>query len=318
MLFKPCSRWAWLLWAALVCLTLGLAPQAYAQSTPNPQHLASLDISVWPEYDQPLVLVQYDGQFAATDKLPENVSLLIPTGAQLNATAYIATDGSYINTDPPQTQDAGGGFTSVTMSVPTSKFHLEYYYNPLQGAPVKTMEFVYKAAQAADNVTLEIQRPLKATQLTTDPVAPRQRTDSHQFTYYVFTYPTLSAGQVEQIKVSYTKSDPNPSSAYLPTPAAAAAPAANTAANTAAPSATTSFPLAPAGLLVGALALVALGGFAWWSRNRQTAPVAGSAPSRGPKDRRARAQGSFCPQCGRSLAADDNFCPRCGTPRRKT
>ncbi len=313
MLFKLCSRWAWLIGAGLLCLALWAAPRALAQSTPTPNddRLTNLNIAVWPEYDQPLVLVQYEGQVSSTAQLPRDVSLLIPTGAQLNATAYIATDGTLINTDPPKTQDNGDGFTLVTFNLPSPKFHIEYYYNPLKGSPDKTMEFAYKAAQPADNVQLEIQQPLKADKFTTDPAAPVKTTDAHQFTYHVFNYATLNAGQVQRIKVSYTKSDPNPSSAYLPTPAAA------TTTNTSA-AAAPSVPLASAAALAGAIALLALGGFALWSRNRQVPALTTPAQGSPPKSRKARGSGGFCPRCGRPLAADDNFCPRCGTPRRKS
>jgi zinc-ribbon domain len=310
MPFKTCFRWTWPVLTGLVFLALWFAPRAFAQNAQTDDRLASLNIAVWPEYDQPLVLVQYDGELAAKDPLPRDISLLVPTGAQINAAAYVASNGDYLNTDAPKTQDQGDGFTLVTFSLPATKFHLEYYYDALKGSPDKTMEFAYKAAEAADNVQLEIQQPLKAENFTTDPAAPIQTTDAHQFIYHVFNYATLNAGQVQRIKVSYTKSDPNPSIANLPTPA----PASTQTSSAAGPS----IPLVPAALVASGVALLALGGFAWWSRNRQV-PVLVEAPEAGTRRKRgAGGLGGFCSQCGRALAADDNFCPRCGTKKRNS
>ncbi|MGE5140853.1 MAG: zinc ribbon domain-containing protein [Rudaea sp.] len=309
-MFKTRVRMAWPALAGVV-LALWLASAAFAQSD---DRLSSLSISAWPEYDKASVLVQYDGQVAGTESFPRTISVLVPSAAEVNAVAYISTAGEMLNTDLPTTEDAGEGFKRITFKLPTPKFHLEYYDDLLKGSPDKTMEFVYKAAQAADNVQFEIQQPLGATNFKTDPATQLQSTDAHKFTYHIFNYASVSAGQTVKIKATYTRTDPNPSVAGLPTPNAPTA-----ASTEAAAGGTNSTTVIAAGLIAAAIALLALAGFYWWSRNRQVAApvVAGGGRPR----RKGRSGGSgaagFCSQCGRALSADDNFCPRCGTPRRK-
>ncbi len=311
--------WRWILPALAGLALLVLAPHALAQA-PSDNRLTNLNIQVSPEYDKPSVYVQIDGEVAAQSKLPQDVSLLIPTGADLNATAYLGTDGNLLLTDTPQVQDVGDGFTQITFSIPAVKFRVEYYYNPLQGSPDKTMTYVYKGVEPADNVRIAIQQPLKATNFKTDPAAVVKTPDSEGFTLHQFNYATLEAGKPVSIKVSYTKTDPNPSitpqPAQAPAQTQATAPAAASSNNTG---------LIGAGLIALALALAGLGGFYWWSHNRQE-PVMASATAGGPRRRSRKAGGSgssregtagFCSQCGRALSADDNFCPKCGTPRRK-
>ena len=58
------------LWAMLAA-----APRAFAQ---DPNRLSQLKISVWPEYDQPAVLVMLDGTLADVTNLPRQVAVLIP------------------------------------------------------------------------------------------------------------------------------------------------------------------------------------------------------------------------------------------------
>lgn len=301
------SRWVGpvLMGLALVCFQY--APAVLADSN---DRLANLQINVWPEYDDARVLVMYDGEVGDATNLPQEISVLIPSTASLSATAYVDPSGSFINVpDAPTTQDAGDGFTRVTVKLPAPKFHLEYYYNPLQGSPDKTMEFVYKAAQPTGNVQIEIQQPLKADKFATDPATPVKTTDAHNFTFYVFNYASLDAGQEQRVKIRYTKTDPNPSVASIPTPASAPAAAA-----VASPSSSI-MSLLPPVLIAVALALAALGGFALWSRGRNAMEP---EPAPVEPQRRSRRGGStgFCVQCGRALAADDNFCPRCGTKRR--
>ncbi len=321
MPFKSLVRRAWPLLAGLVFLSLWYVPHVQAQNAPADDRLADLSIQVRPEFDQPNVLVMYNGEVASKDQYPRDVSVLIPKDAELAATAYVGANEDLLNTDPPTQQDAGDGFTRVTFKLPAPKFQVEFYYNPLQGAPDKKMDFVYKAAQAADQVELQILEPLKADKFTTVPASVVQTSNTHNFKYHNFNYASVTAGQVLKIQISYTKTDPNPSMASI-TPPASAAPAA--------PAEPASSPLtsAPAILIGAALALIALGGFVWWSRRRQIwadAQVPGSDAHR--KNRRPGGAGAkrpvrsapaagFCPQCGRALTTDDNFCPRCGAKRR--
>lgn len=307
MRIKLNSRWVGPVLAGLAFFSFQFAPTVLADSN---DRLANLQINVWPEYDDARVLVMYDGEVADTTSLPRNISILIPSTASLTATAYVDANGSFINVpDAPTTQDTGDGFSRVTVKLPAAKFHLEYYYNPLQGSPDKTMEFVYKAAQATGNVQIEIQQPLKADKFATDPATPVHTTDAHNFTFYVFNYASLDAGQEQKVKISYTKTDPNPSVSNIPQPASAPQPAA-------AASNSSIMSLLPPVMIAVALALAALGGFALWSRGRNSlepAPARVESPKR--RTRRGGASG-FCVQCGRALTADDNFCPRCGTRRR--
>lgn len=288
--------------------------RVYAQTAPS-DRLATLLISVWPEYDDPRVLVQYDGEFAQKDGYPRSASFLVPSGASIYATAYVDDNGQYLNTDPWKLDDAGGGYARVTITLPKPRFHVEFYYSPLQGSPDKTMTFVYKAAQPADSLKLEIQEPLKSSNFKTDPPAAASRsTEQHGFKFDSFEYPAVAAGQEIKIQVSYTKSDPNPSVANV----ASALPTTGSPATNAAAPADNSNSWIPIALIAVGLAVAALAVYAWWQRQRGETEY---VPARAGGRRRRTGQSggapaAFCPQCGRGLAADDNFCPRCGTKRR--
>jgi hypothetical protein len=301
MLF--CAMTAFALW-----ITLTSAPHAFAQ---DPTQLSNLQVSVWPEHDQPTVLVMIDGTLADSTNLPRQVSVLIPSTAKLQVTTWTNADGTFASEQPSQSTSLGDGFSRVAFTTNAAPYHVEYYDDLLRGAPDKSMTFVYKASAPADQVTLEVQQPLKATNFSTDPPAQTTRNGSDGFKYTVLPYPALAAGQTITAQVKYTKTDPNPS--ILPAPSAAA------------PAVATTTPASPWNNVFILVALVVVGllaviGFFLWQRSRE--PVTARAAARNRPHRSAERGvvannvAAFCTQCGHGLGSGDLFCPKCGTKRR--
>ncbi len=296
------------------CIALALvfslsAPRALAD---DPSRLSQLSISVWPEYDTSTVLVILDGKFADTSTSSRQVSVLIPSKAKLHVATYANADGTLAKEQATQPSDLGDGYARVTFSVPAANFWLEYYDDALQGNPDKTLDFSLKAPAPADQVTLEVQQPLKATNFTISPAAPNTRSESG-FTYFDTSFANVPAGQVLSAQIKYIKTDPNPS--VSPAVAPASVPAS--------PVATTSSSWGNTFLIVAivVLGLTAVLGFFMLQqqRSRHLAPVAtnsrnGRRGARGAQH--ASLGGVFCTQCGRPLGRDDNFCPRCGAKRK--
>ncbi len=298
-----CATAAFGLWTMLTA-----PPRAVAQ---DPNQLSKLQLSVWPEHDQPTVLVMIDGTLADAANLPRQVSVLIPSSAKLQVATFANPDGTFAPEQPFQSTDLGGGSTRVTFTTNTAAYHVEYYDDLLRGAPDKTMDFVYQAAAPADQVTLEVQQPLKATKFSINPSAPTTRNGGDGFTYYDLQFPALAAGQTISAQVKYTKTDPNPSVITAPPAASAPAPAAPPAS-----------PWSNVFLVVAlvALGLVAVVGFFLFQQRTRDLVSANT----GSRYRSRRSAGSaastnvaaFCTQCGHGLGSQDLFCPRCGTKRR--
>ncbi len=294
-------------------LALALSMSAPRVSADDPDRLSQLSISVWPEYDTPTVLVILDGKFADTSNASRLVSVLIPSKAKLHVATYANADGTLAKEQVPQPSDLGDGYARVTFSVPAANFWLEYYDDALQGNPDKTLDFAIKAPAPADQVTLEIQQPLQATDFAISPASPNTRTENG-FKYFASSIANVTAGQIISAQIKYSKKDPNPSvsPAAIP-PSLPATPVATTPSN----------PWGNTFLIVAivVLGLTAVLGFFMLrqQRSRRLAPVAGQIR----KDRRsargappASPGGAFCTQCGRPLGRDDNFCPKCGAKRK--
>ncbi|HEX7587828.1 MAG TPA: zinc ribbon domain-containing protein [Anaerolineae bacterium] len=298
-----CAMIAFALW--ITCMTV---PGALAQ---DPNRLSNLLVAVWPEYDQPSVLVLIDGTLADSTNLPRQVSVLIPKTARLQVTTWTNADGTFAPEQPSQSSDAGDGYTRITFNTNAPQYHIEYYDDLLRGSPDKTMTFVFKAAVAADQVSVTVQQPLKATNFTTDPPARSTRNNTDGFKYSDLQFPALAPAQTITTLVKYTKADLIPSILPVsPTPMSViVAPAPVSPWNNV-------FILA----VIVVVGLVAVIGFFLFQRSRE--PVTVSASTRN-RSRRSADRGSaansvaaFCTQCGYGLASSDVFCPKCGTKRR--
>jgi hypothetical protein len=288
--------------SAMIALWLTLVIPGASARAQTPERLAALKISIWPEFDQPTVLVMYDGVLADSANLPRAISVLIPADAQLFVTTWYNPDGTLAPEQPAQQTRQDDGYTRVTFVVTQPRFRVEYYHDALHGAPDKTFDFAYKALGAVDAVTVEIQQPLKATNFSVTPAATSTRTDNDGFTYWVQNRTPLATGQVLTLQVKYTKTDPHPS-IIIPATTSTAQPApANETSNW---------------LLIfalGVLGLAVLGGLMVLQRRALAARPVSSTRARERRDKRHAA--GFCPHCGHPLASTDNFCPRCGTKRR--
>lgn len=287
--------------AVLTILSIGIPQTAHAQQS---LRIGSLGISVYPEYDQPGVLVQYQGAIVGTANKsnPREIAFLVPQGAGVGAACAIQASGDHTSEKWNET-DAGNGHTRVTYSINEPNFHLEYYYNPLSGTPDKKMEFIYQAALPTDEIHVEIQHPLKATNFVLTPDTKDSHNDDDGFTYHTYTFNQIAEGQKVSTSVAYTKTDPKPSISGQPKT------------TTAAPNASNDNGVNPNVIILSSALVIALGmiGYFVWER-RSGKPRHARTPASRPLPESLR--GEFCTECGSALDAEDKFCGKCGTPRR--
>ncbi len=296
------QRWA--LFSLLTILFLGLVSPARAEEL---LRISTMDVSVWPEYDQPGVLVQYQGNLTAkADKAnPLELSFFVPKGAGITAACAIQSNGNHTS-ETWKESEAEDRLTKITFQVTEPQFHVEYYYNPLPSSTDRKFEFAYTAALAADQVQLDIQHPLKATNFVLTPDAPNSHLDQDGFTYHAYVFKPVTAGQKLAAEVAYTKTDPKPSvSGNKP---AAVPSAANTPSDSG---------INPNQVIVLTtfLAMAAIIAYFIWERNHRPAPSTVRAASYNAAPRRGEpSSGGYCTQCGNAMQPEDRFCARCGNP----
>jgi hypothetical protein len=303
----------------LFCLAL-LAWPVQAQEAPR---LSNLEISLWPEYDDPQMLVIYRGSFASGTTLPLPVEIRMPASVGApNAVAYLDDTGQTLN--QPYTSRVEGESLVVSFELDSLGFQLEYYA-PLVTDPSgqRAYTFHYSADYAVDAFTLEAQVPATAQNYVLDPDEGPATQQADGLTYHLVDVGPLAQGQ----SVSWTLTYENPSGALT--------------IDSLAPAATqTPAPVSQQGdnstvliFAVAFVALVAVGvGAFWLGKHTQPAPEPTVTPQR---KRRGSGRGSsaatparpssaprggsalFCYRCGAELRPDAEFCHKCGAEVRE-
>lgn len=286
--------------------------------------LSDLEISLWPEYDRPEVLVIYRGLFAVDTPLPVPVEISIPARVgQPSAVAYVGEGGQRLNQE--HTTRMEGDWLVVAFELNALGFQVEYYDAlPADPAGQRQYTFTYAADYPITDLRLDFQVPPTAGGFALEPPADSVVTESDGLVYHLVSAAGLAQGEERSWAFSYQKDNEEltaPALVQPESPAPVASPAAGGTDN----STVLIF-------LVAFVALLAVGAAAFWL-GRRTQPLQPEVPASPRPKRRGSGRGSqvqhqlvslsgdqaalFCHQCGAELRADSDFCHKCGTAVRR-
>lgn len=317
-------------------LTAGAATAAQSPSSTSSQTSASsadlvmarLRLSIWPEYDDPRVLIMLRGEMTPRQAFPASITLPIPKGAEIIGAGMISEQNELLL--HPHQVLPGDSQDTLQLNLPVPRFFVEFYYNPFTVSGSEK-RFVYSASTTypIELFEVDIQQPLKATAFTVDPAPMDRTTDKEGFTYHQFTSRDVGKGHSQTFTIAYTKTATTPSVAK---PQSTAQPAEKARAR----SDTTLLSL---GIFAGAILLFV--GCAWLIQRSQRQPLP-AATSPVPSASRSdtllallqedappqETEGvpptlqqtrtiNFCANCGRKLLAEDRFCSACGKPIKR-
>ncbi len=255
----------------LILGTLGGAQQI-------PVVIERLEISLWPEYDDPRLLVIYRGELAEDPTSP--LAFTIPSTAQIHAVAHVGPAGTLLADD---WQLLPSDSNQIVLFTPGSRrFQVEYYDDVIGTAPERSFVFRFRSDRyEIKNLEIEVQQPLRATGLQASPALEPQGTDTRGFSYFGRRVGAVSPGTLIEQRVSYRKTDTLPS----------LRPAAQTSIFL--------WTVLGVGLAVAALGAIII----VWVRQRRQISSTQQRPAQ------------FCAHCGRSFRANEQFCPQCGQRR---
>ncbi len=313
--------WIALLVAITTLLTtwvVGPCVPAHAQA--GAPEIAQAELRLWPEYDDPGLLVIFSGAFSEGTPAPVKVALPVAAGARNVQATFMDQSGTLINR-PFEIKD-----NILTYEVPSATFHIEYYVDRAPSAGQRDIEFTFEAPYAIDSLQMSIQQPARATAFSVEPAADASGQRSDGLTYHTLGRNDLAAGERVGLRIRYTKPDSALTAPQLAVTATDGPAAGGAAATAPAAQKTNLLPW----LLIGLGAAMLIGIVAWWLLSqRKQAPVVRTAPPPSRAGSRtaastagaatagaATAAAAYCTQCGEPLHASDRFCPQCGTRRR--
>src|SRR4030042_895954 len=155
----------WLTAVLLVGANL-LPVSALAQT---PIVLSSLQVQLWPEYDQPSMLVIYDFQLAPGTELPVGVSIKFPKEANLVAVAVQAADGSLMNADYLESVGNDTWQSVIVQIQSPTVYRLEYYQPLTRSGNERQFSYQWTGEYAIQDFGISVRMPAGPTSRVSDP-----------------------------------------------------------------------------------------------------------------------------------------------------
>ncbi len=296
----------------LLLLVLLPIPLVQAQTTVT---LESLEVELWPDYDRESVLVLLSGTLPANTPLPATLIFPLPDGADFNVVARITPDN--VMTDQGMTPQIGQN--QVTFTMPDSRFRVEYYQPYTATDSQRAFRFTWQSDIAVEQMSVTIQQPVAATNMTVVPIPISVGQGQDGLTYHVLPGQAVAAGDSYNVEVGYTMSTPRLTQSFSNSreelPFLEAVPVGES-----------EFDWQLLIVVLGGLILV--GTAVWYAVSQQAANKRRPAKPRPQRTRqpaqktavsppRAAGKANFCHQCGQSLEPADKFCRSCGTAVKK-
>ena len=196
-----------------------LAPSTFAQDPPAPltPKLERLEISIWPEYDQPSVLVMLRGFLAPNSPLPTSVPLPIPTAAgSPSAVAKRFPGGGLLVAQ--SMLEPGEEMSTVYLSTDAPEIRLEYYAPLDLSTEQRHYHFQWPGGLEIDRVVFEVLQPIGATGFAVQPASAAPALANDGLIYQREDLGPAGADRTFTIEVDYNKTTPTlTASALQPT-----------------------------------------------------------------------------------------------------
>lgn len=286
------------IWGILISLfLLFFFTLANGQETKAPQ-IKEMKVALWPEYDDPRVLMMYRGIFG--DGAPSRVTFLVPKGGEVNQACSLTAKEEHLC----QVYDLEdkGDYRRVSYNLPEPRFLLEIYMPLTVNEANKSARLTFSSLYPVQELTLEVQKPLRAENFRTVPATTLSHKDDQGLEYSTLRVGELKAGKKVDFRVDYQKADSRPSVAKRSGPGGGA-------------TASSSWFLIITVALFSAAVIMFLG-YLTASRRRRVAVPVSARPAQSVDPEPAAGEGQFrprfCFKCGGKLVAGASFCSSCG------
>lgn len=179
--------------------------------------IGRMKVAIMPEYDDPSILAIYDGKFEEVSSYPIKTSFLIPKGSVISDACSLSHEGQHF-CQLYRTVNKGEN-DEVSLLLPYPNFYLSFH-TPRFDVKVEKKEFDYliKANHPIKTMEVDIQQPLRSTAFNISPPESAALSEKNGtisiikgFNHYIYKISSVAKGQESAFKISYIKSDHNPS-----------------------------------------------------------------------------------------------------------
>jgi hypothetical protein len=268
--------------------------------------LPLVSVQLWPEYDQPSMLVLTDFEIPSDTTLPVDLTFSIPKDANLIAVASYTSEGNLADAifDGPR---VNGDWKTFTVTMTTFAARFEYYDALNLTGEKRTYSYLWYGRYAVDQFNIRILKPLDTVAVLTQPSLPSV-SQENDLKFYVGDPIPLEDGEKFKLDVEYDKT-----SNSLVVESQGVQPAAPVDENT--PGRVSLNNFLP--YVIGVLGVIMFigGSVYFWRTSRKPS----GKPRRNPSLRAESGKGNpdaYCAQCGSRAKSGDRFCRTCGARLR--
>jgi len=193
-----------------VCVVILLAwlPTAYGLAG-NDLTIGRMKIAIWPEYDDPGVLVIYDVRFADSSRFPLKTSFFLPKDAVISDACSLSPRGQHF-CQLYETINRGE-FDEVTLYLPYPNFYLSFHTYPDGGkTDNRAIDYRVRTNHKIETMEVDIQQPFRSTMFSIDP-ASKDTSRAKDFNHFGYTFDHVAGGENKLFKITYNKKDHFPS-----------------------------------------------------------------------------------------------------------
>ena len=283
---------------------------------------SDVQINLWPEYDNPNMLVIYNITLNSDISLPADIVIRIPTSAgKPHAVAAGQPDGSLIYI-PSFDQQPAGDWSELRFTTTSPNIWIEYYDDALEkSGQSRSFKYFWPGDHPVANMTVLIKEPLGADNMMISPSMGEQVLGSDGLMQYRANIGSLKSDQAFSLDIRYEKEGDNLSVSELNVePIDSFESTMNTNLDLNSPfkqlSGLELFGLAF--LLLLGIGLIVGGGIWFWQSNRSrrdTRPIRSRKKTETQK-REKLGSNIYCHNCGKRARSGDRFCRSCGSQLR--
>ncbi len=252
----------------------------------------NVQLWIYPEYDDPRLLVMLEGQIVGAEP-PAVVRFLVPSEAEMYSAGSMDAQGQYSGGPPNREPSSISGWDVINYEVTTNTFRVEYYDPIIIGQSDKSIYYEFRWLYPASRLEVIIQEPRRSSDFNVLPVG-NSIVDDQGFNSHVYSFSDLGDAPPLRFEISYHKSDTRPSLSINEKESS------------------DSFLMVVIVVILGAAAAVS---FFWIRKSRPKTRAARRQLARNRPERRQQnnqARTRFCSQCGQPIEVSDKFCTHCG------
>ena len=179
--------------------------------------IGRMKVAIMPEYDDPSVLAIYDGKFEEVSSYPIKTSFLIPRGSVISDACSLSHEGQHF-CQLYRTVNRGA-HDEVSLLLPYPNFYLSFHTPRLEiEREKKELVYLVKANHPVKMLEVDIQQPLRSTEFKVSPPDGAMRSEKDDaisvikgFNHFAYKFEGVAKDQESAFKITYLKSDPNPS-----------------------------------------------------------------------------------------------------------